>query len=51
MRLTSTIRGSEGHVSVPRHRSVKVPLLNSILAEVGEYLGMSRDELIEDLFR
>ena len=51
MRLTSTIRGSDGHVSVPRHRSVKVTVLNSIISQVGEYLGMSRDELIEDLFR
>ena len=50
MRLTSTIRGADGHVSVPRHSSVNVNTLNSILSDVGEYLGMSRDELLEDLF-
>ena len=51
MRLTSTMRGADGHVSVPRHRNVKVTVLNSIISQVGEYLGMSRDELLEDLFR
>lgn len=50
MRLTSTMLGAESHVSVPRHSNVNVNTLNSILSDVGEYLGMSRSELLEDLF-
>ena len=50
MRLTSTIRGTEHHITIPRHDSIKVGTLNGILNEVATYLDVERQRLIEDLF-
>ena len=51
MRLTSTYRGYEHHVSVPRHNPIKVGTLNQILGDVAGYLGVDRDWLVMELFR
>ncbi len=50
LRLTSTQAGAEHHVTIPRHRSLRVGTLHGILTDVAVYLGMSRDELAERLF-
>ena len=50
LRLTSTARGAEHHITIPRHDVLKVGTLNAILAEVGAYLELSRGELLEQLF-
>lgn len=50
MYFTSAIMGAEHHVSIPRHKTLYPGALRATLSQVGEYLGMSRDELIEDLF-
>jgi predicted RNA binding protein YcfA (HicA-like mRNA interferase family) len=49
MRLT-TEQGGEHHVTIPRHDPLRVGTLGSILAEVADHFGMSRDEIIERLF-
>ena len=49
MRLTTTQQG-EHHVTVPRHRSLRVGTLSAILRDVAEHLGMPRQELVETLF-
>lgn len=50
LRLTSTARGSEHHLTIPRHGSLKVGTLSAILSDVAEYLELSREELVEELF-
>ncbi len=48
MRLT-TNRGGEHHVTIPRHRPLKLGTLNAILRDVADHLKMSRDELMRFL--
>ncbi len=50
MRLTSTVRGTEHHITVPLHDSIKVGTLNGILNEVAAYLDVERQKLTEELF-
>jgi predicted RNA binding protein YcfA (HicA-like mRNA interferase family) len=50
MRLTSRLKTSEHHVTVPRHQSVRVGTLSAILDDVASYLETSRSQLAEDLF-
>ena len=49
MRLT-TMLGGEHHITIPKHKALKPGTLNSILKEVAEHIGISKKELIEDLF-
>lgn len=49
MRLTTT-RGGEHHVTIPRHRSLRVGTLGAILRDVAEHLGIPRQTLVEALF-
>lgn len=50
MRLTSTHMGYEHHLTVPEHDELRVGTLNGILQDVAAYLGMSKTDLIEQLF-
>jgi predicted RNA binding protein YcfA (HicA-like mRNA interferase family) len=49
MRLTTQLRG-EHHVTIPRHKPLRIGTLNSILKDIAEHLKLSRDELVESLF-
>jgi predicted RNA binding protein YcfA (HicA-like mRNA interferase family) len=49
MRLT-TAQGGEHHITIPRHNPLRLGTLNSILKDVAEHLGMSRDQLADSLF-
>ena len=50
LRLTSTYKGPEHHVTIPRHKALSVGTLNAILTDVAAYLEMDRAELSEALF-
>jgi len=50
LRLTSTAKGTEHHITIPRHRHLRVGTLSTILADVAAYLEMTRERLAEDLF-
>ena len=49
LRLTTHENG-EHHVTVPDHESLRVGTLSSILSDVADHFGMSRDELMRELF-
>ena len=49
LRLT-TQRGGEHHVTVPKHTPLKVGTLNAILREAGEHAGLTREEVLKELF-
>ncbi|MBI4339065.1 MAG: type II toxin-antitoxin system HicA family toxin [Chloroflexi bacterium] len=50
LRLVSTMQGTEHHVTIPLHDSLKVGTLNSVLGDVADYLGVDKEELAEQLF-
>jgi predicted RNA binding protein YcfA (HicA-like mRNA interferase family) len=50
LRLTSSIRGTQHHIAIPAHRTLKVGTLAGILKEVSAYLKMSRSDLDRELF-
>jgi len=49
MRLTRS-DGGEHHVTIPDHDPLKVGTLSAILRDVAAHLGLTRDELLEELF-
>jgi predicted RNA binding protein YcfA (HicA-like mRNA interferase family) len=51
LRLTSSLREMKHHVTIPRHKPLKVGTLSGILKDVAAYLDMDKQELIEELFK
>jgi len=49
IRLT-TMQNGEHHITIPRHRPLRVGTLNNILRDIAQHLDMSRDELMQVLF-
>lgn len=49
MRLTTLQRG-EHHITIPRHKPLRVGTLSSILKDVAQHLGIEREALIRSLF-
>lgn len=49
IRLTTQLQG-EHHITIPAHDPLKVGTLNAILREIAEHFGLTRDELLEQLF-
>ena len=50
MRLTSRLRSTAHHVTIPRHEPLRVGTLSAILGDVASYLETSRSELAAELF-
>jgi predicted RNA binding protein YcfA (HicA-like mRNA interferase family) len=49
IRLTTQQNG-EHHITIPLHDPLKIGTLNSILRDVADHFGLSRDELLQELF-
>lgn len=50
LRLTRAAPQGAAHVTVPRHRNLRLGTLNSIIQEVAGQLELSKEELIRRLF-
>jgi len=50
IRLTRQTEEEQQHLTIPRHKPLRVGTLNHILAQVAEHLQMSKQELLEQLF-
>jgi predicted RNA binding protein YcfA (HicA-like mRNA interferase family) len=50
IRVTSKVKGTEHHVTIPAHRQLKIGTLAEILGDVASYLDLTREELTERLF-
>ncbi|PWT83808.1 MAG: hypothetical protein C5B58_05905 [Acidobacteria bacterium] len=50
MRLTSNIKGTEHHVTIPAHDPLRVGTFSQILGDVSSYLEMERGSLLHTLF-
>jgi len=50
MRLTSTSKGFEHHITIPSHKPLKVGTLDNIVNEIAAYLEIERQKLVQELF-
>jgi predicted RNA binding protein YcfA (HicA-like mRNA interferase family) len=50
MRLTSSVKGSEHHITIPEHKPLKVGILDHIVNRIAAYLEMERQKLVQELF-
>jgi len=50
MRLTSTSKGFEHHITIPKHKPLRIGTLSSIANEIATYLEIERQELVKELF-
>ncbi|MEK7449605.1 MAG: type II toxin-antitoxin system HicA family toxin [Planctomycetota bacterium] len=49
LRVTSSLKG-EHHITIPKHPSLKIGTLNSILNDLATYLEIDKQELMKNLF-
>jgi predicted RNA binding protein YcfA (HicA-like mRNA interferase family) len=50
MRLTSTSKGSENHITIPAHKPLRVGTLDGIVSQIAAYLEIEHQKLIQELF-
>ena len=50
MRLTSSAKGSEHHITIPAHKPLGVGILDHIVNEIAAYLEMEHQRLVQQLF-
>jgi predicted RNA binding protein YcfA (HicA-like mRNA interferase family) len=46
----TTMQKGEHHIAIPLHDPLKIGTLSSILGDIAEHFGMSKEEVINDLF-
>ena len=46
LRLSTTLKG-EHHITIPRHKDLRAGTLNSILKDVSNHFGMTKEDLIK----
>jgi predicted RNA binding protein YcfA (HicA-like mRNA interferase family) len=51
MRLTTTTKGFEHHITIPEHGPLKVGTLDHIVNEIASYLEIEHHKLVEELFK
>ncbi len=49
LRLTTSIKG-EHHITIPKHKSLKLGTLNSILNDIAKHFEIDKQTLIRQLF-
>jgi len=49
LRLTTIVKG-EHHITIPRHKPLKVGTLSNILKDVAEHLKIGKRRLMRELF-
>jgi predicted RNA binding protein YcfA (HicA-like mRNA interferase family) len=50
IRLTSTFQNAEHHITIPKHKPLKVGTLSGIVNDIAAYLKIERKTLVEELF-
>jgi predicted RNA binding protein YcfA (HicA-like mRNA interferase family) len=51
IRLTSTSKCFEHHITIPKHKPLRVGTLSSIVNDIAGYLEIERQKLLKELFR
>ncbi len=49
IRLTTTFKGQH-HITIPKHKALKVGTLNNILNDISQYLKKDKQSFIDELF-
>ncbi len=49
IRLTTNLKG-EHHITIPKHKPLKVGTLSNILSDIAKYLELDKQILINELF-
>jgi predicted RNA binding protein YcfA (HicA-like mRNA interferase family) len=50
IRVRSTSKGTDHHVTIPAHTPLKIGTLSGILLEIANYLEISKEVLAQELF-
>jgi len=50
IRLVSNYNKDEHRITIPSHTSIKIGTLNNILRDISNYIGVSKEELVNSLF-
>ncbi|MGW8256573.1 MAG: type II toxin-antitoxin system HicA family toxin [Thermoguttaceae bacterium] len=50
IRLTRSDHGTEQHITLPAHKSLKIGTLNNILRDISLQVGLTKEELLKKLF-
>jgi predicted RNA binding protein YcfA (HicA-like mRNA interferase family) len=50
LRLTATTSTGEHHITIPAHNPLKIGTLAAILADIAVQHGLTRDELLKQIF-
>ena len=50
VRLTSSLKGKEHHITIPDQKSLKVGTLSNIIGDIAEYLEIEKKDLLTKLF-
>lgn len=49
IRLTTTLKGQH-HITIPNHDPLKIGTLSSILNDVANHFGKTKEEVVQELF-
>ena len=49
--MVTTQQNGEHHLAIPNHDPVKIGTLNGILSRVANHFGVSKEEVIKELFK
>lgn len=50
IRLTSSLKKTKHHITIPSQKSLKIGTLNNIINDIAEYLEIDKEELVLQLF-
>jgi len=51
IRLVSTYQNTQHKITIPDHQQIKIGTLNNILNDIAEYLKITKQELVDELFK
>jgi predicted RNA binding protein YcfA (HicA-like mRNA interferase family) len=51
LRLTTTFKGHEHHVTIPIHSPLKIGTISGILKDVASYLEIAYQQFVDELFK
>ncbi|MBL5982116.1 periplasmic or secreted lipoprotein [Petrotoga sp. HWH.PT.55.6.1] len=51
LRLNSDYMGYSHNITIPDHKFLKIGTLNSILRDVSEYLKITKEQMVEEIFK
>lgn len=50
MRLTRIAKEGDHHITIPKHKNLKLGTINSIMKDIAEHLGITRNELVNKMW-